>query len=180
METSQCRLSQNYAAGLDHERVTGLQFQCTCFLLQQISTVGAALSRQLSSHVCAILQDAFLEEYKLPIAACKMFSLKNHSSASSKDYYKDGFQSLNNLLCQLNSLQEVTSMWKSSGHDYHAVLYLRPDILYNCPFPTVALDSLETGSVYIADFHHWHGYNDRFAMGRPDTVGLWGDRYGSM
>ena len=71
-------------------------------------------------------------------------------------------------------------MWKSSGHDYHAVLYLRPDILYNCPFPTAALDSLETGSVYIADFHHWHGYNDRFAMGRPDTVGLWGDRYGSM
>eukprot|EP00892_Ulva_mutabilis_P003975 jgi/Ulvmu1/194/UM001_0198.1 len=121
-------------------------------------------------------QEAFLEDYKLPIAACKMFSLDNVSSASSEDYYHDQFQSIDNLLCQLNSLQEVTSMWRSSGHDYHAVLYLRPDILYNCPFPTAALDSLQPGAVHIADFHHWNGYNDRFAMGRPDTVGLWGDR----
>lgn len=124
-----------------------------------------------------ILQEDFLEEYRLPIAACRTFSYRNHSSASAKDYYKDDFQSFTNLLSQLNSLQMVTSMWKSSGHDYHAVLYLRPDVLFNCPFPTDALDNLEQDSVYVADFHHWHGLNDRFAMGSPKTIGLWGDRY---
>ena len=125
-----------------------------------------------------MMQEVFLEEYKLPIAACRNFSYENNSSASAKDYYKDNFQSITNLLSQLNSLQTVTSMWKSSGHDYHAVLYMRPDVLYNCPFPTTALDTLEQDSIYIADFHHWNGLNDRFAMGAPHTVGLWGNRYG--
>lgn len=129
------------------------------------------------AHVCC-LQEEFLEEYKLPIAACKTFSMQNVSSASSDDYYSDEFQSIYNLLCQLNSLQEVTSMWRSSGHEYHAVMYMRPDILYNCPFPTSALDNLEAGTVHIADFHHWNGFNDRFAMGQPGTVALWGDRCG--
>jgi hypothetical protein len=92
------------------------------------------------------------------------------------DYYEDNFKSYQNLLCQLNSIQQVTSMWRGSEREYDAVFYLRPDMLYNCPFPVHVLDNLRSDAVYIADFHHWHGYNDRFALGRPEAVGLWGER----
>ena len=123
-----------------------------------------------------MLQDEFLEEYKLPIKACETFSFEGVSSASAVDYYEDNFKSYQNLLCQLNSIQQVTAMWRGSETKYDAVFYLRPDMLYNCPFPVQLLDNLRSDAVYIADFHHWHGYNDRFAFGRPETVGLWGQR----
>lgn len=123
-----------------------------------------------------MMQDEFLEEYKLPIKACETFTLSGSSSASAVDYYEDNFKSYQNLLCQLNSIQQVTSMWRGSETAYDAVFYLRPDMLYNCPFPVHLLDNLRPDAVYIADFHHWHGYNDRFAFGRPETVGLWGER----
>ena len=84
--------------------------------------------------------------------------------------------SIRNLMCQLNSLAEVTALWRGSNRTYDAVLYLRPDVLFNCPFPVDVLDTLQDSTVYIADFHHWHGYNDRFAMGAPQVVGNWGDR----
>lgn len=124
-----------------------------------------------------MLQDEFLEEYRLPIKACETFSFSGASSASAVDYYEDDFKSYQNLLCQLNSIEQVTSMWRGSEMTYDAVFYLRPDMLYNCPFPVHLLDNLRSDAVYIADFHHWHGYNDRFALGRPEVAGLWGERY---
>lgn len=67
-------------------------------------------------------------------------------------------------------------MWRATRVQYHAVLYLRPDMLYNCPVPVQHLDNLHPNKIYIADFHHWRGYNDRFAMGTPRVAGAWGER----
>jgi hypothetical protein len=122
------------------------------------------------------LQDDFLQEYKLSIKGCEMFAYNGTKSLSAEDYYEDDFKSVQNLMCQLHSIQHVTGMWRSSKTAYHAVLYLRPDMLYNCPLPVKVLDNLDPHKVYIADFHHWHGLNDRFALGRPEAVGLWGER----
>jgi hypothetical protein len=113
----------------------------------------------------------------MPIKACQIFQVGSQMSASAIDYYQDSFSSIRNLFCQLNSLQTVTSMWRGSGRSYEAVVYLRPDMLYNCPLPAERIKRLEENTIYLANFHHWRGYNDRFAMGTPHVAGTWGDRY---
>ena len=79
-------------------------------------------------------------------------------------------------MCQLNSIQQVTNLWRATHRQYDGVIYLRPDVLYNCPLPTDVLLRLEPDMLHIADFHHWHGYNDRFAIGTPAAAAVWGDR----
>lgn len=97
------------------------------------------------------MQDEFLEEYELPIKACQTFQLGSRASASAVDYYEDQFTSVRNLMCQLNSLATVTALWRETKREYDAVLYLRPDVLYNCPFPVERLDSLEDNKVCDSD-----------------------------
>ena len=79
-------------------------------------------------------------------------------------------------MCQLNSISVVTDLWRSAETRYDAVVYLRPDVLYNCPFPVKTLENLEDDTVYVPDFHEWSGVNDRFAMGKPHAVVHWGNR----
>lgn len=67
-------------------------------------------------------------------------------------------------------------MWQSTGRHYDAVLYMRPDVLYTCPFPVDAIKHMQLRTLGIPDFHQWHGYNDRFAMGDPATAAIWGHR----
>lgn len=42
-----------------------------------------------------------------------------------------------NMACQLNSLLRVNRLWRQEHvkKKYAAVLFIRPDNLYNCPFP---------------------------------------------
>ena len=104
-----------------------------------------ALNRQI--HAASRMQEDFLAEYELPIKACQTFQSGTHASASAVDYYEDQFTSVRNLMCQLNSLATVTAMWRETKREYDAVLYLRPDVLYNCPFPVERLDAMEDGKV---------------------------------
>lgn len=122
------------------------------------------------------MQSDFLANYKLPIEACKSFELGSQQSASAKDPYNDDFASVHNLLCQLNSIDEVTSLWRTSTTRYDAVVYLRPDVLYTCLFPIDVLETLQDNTVYVPDFHAWGGINDRFAIGKPDAVVHWSGR----
>lgn len=51
-----------------------------------------------------------------------------------------------NLLCQLNSLQEVGDLWlrHSAAHRlrYTSVIFLRPDVLYTDPLPVEAITNV--------------------------------------
>lgn len=67
-------------------------------------------------------------------------------------------------------------MWRAQRANYDAVLYLRPDVLYNCPLPVDAIRNLKQNTLYIPDFHHFKGYNDRFVLGSPMAAANWGDR----
>lgn len=126
------------------------------------------------------MQEAFLQEYALQIAACETFSLRNRSSASSEDPFQDGFASVEHLLCQLNSISAVTALWRDSGVEYDAVLYLRPDVLFNCELPVELLDDLQPHTAYLADFAHWRGgWNDRFLLATPAVADVWGERCGA-
>ena len=126
------------------------------------------------------MQDDFLREHALQIRACESFADGNGTaSASSVDAYRNNFTSVHHLLCQLNSVAAVTRLWRAAGTAYDAVVYLRPDVYFNCPFPVDVLETLADNTVYVPDFHHWGGLNDRFAMGKPRVVEHWGERCAS-
>lgn len=57
----------------------------------------------------------------------------------------DDFSIMQNLLCQLNSIREVNELWKAAhAHaPYEAVIFARPDVLFNCPFPVQFLTDLQ-------------------------------------
>ena len=51
------------------------------------------------------------------------------------DPWKTKFENSKNLLCQLNSLKQVTQMWVKNKDKYFGCLYLRPDHEYKNELP---------------------------------------------
>lgn len=98
------------------------------------------------------------------------------------DTYRDRFRSLTNLACQLHSLERVTKLWLESGHKYDLVIYTRPDVLYVQPVDYSAiLNKVTSGKSdrtwVIPQFGNIRGrMNDRFAMGPPTAMAIWGTR----
>lgn len=112
------------------------------------------------------MQEDFKKEYAKSITDCQ----------AEGDPYRDNFASLTNLLLQLNSIRVVTSMWRASRRNYDAVIYMRPDLLVNCRLPVEHIQDMKPDTWYLADFHHWQGFNDRFLMAGPMAAAMWGDR----
>ncbi len=109
--------------------------------------------------------------------------------------YSSAKGSLINHIRALHSLQRVgqavqRNMYDMpSDHDYGWVIFIRPDMLYINPLPTVLialhdrlptlhLDNISTPAtpapaLYVPDFHRscsGDEYNDRFAMGPPELA----------
>ena len=96
------------------------------------------------------------------------------------DPWCDKYKSLQNLLRQLNSLQQVTNLWVSEGKQYDAVIYLRPDLYYVAPFPIAQLKECieaKERQIYTPSWHKWKGLNDRLAMGKPEIMQIYGTRF---
>jgi hypothetical protein len=91
--------------------------------------------------------------------------------------YNEAFGTLNNHIRALWSLKQVTRLWKGSGVTYDYVMYLRPDVKYRTRFNTAWLETLPQKTIYIPDFHIFHGSNDRWAVGRPQEMSLYGNRF---
>lgn len=83
---------------------------------------------------------------------------------------------LKNALCQWNSLLQVTHLWQTNRSQYHAVVYVRPDMWYLDPIDPIALMNAEPRVVYTPYWGRWGGLNDRFAFGSPDVATAYGRR----
>mmetsp|Transcript_1651 Transcript_1651/g.10148 ORF Transcript_1651/g.10148 Transcript_1651/m.10148 type:complete len:326 (-) Transcript_1651:1631-2608(-) len=98
------------------------------------------------------------------------------------DTYRDDFQSMKNLACQLHSLQLVTKLWQHSGWKYDLVIYSRPDVLYVRPVVFSAIlrklyHRNPEKTWVLPQFGNIRGrMNDRFAMGLPGPMSIWGTR----
>ena len=59
-------------------------------------------------------------------------------------FEKSDFTIVDNLFCQLNSIAEVNELWYEAHQKtpFHAVMFARPDVLFNCPFDASYLDTL--------------------------------------
>lgn len=114
---------------------------------------------------------------------------KKQSKDHMYDVGHDGFASVKNILCAFYSLQSlyelIMTVSASTKCNYDAIIVLRPDT-------TQLIDTdiglhlrqgeLMKGSrnIFIPDFQHWGGYNDRLAFGTPEVMALYmqrGDTY---
>jgi hypothetical protein len=92
-----------------------------------------------------------------------------------KDYVP--FSTLDNHIRALWSLKQVTSLWKSSGQNYTKIIYLRPDVFYQTPFNIEWIIKPIKKTILIPDFQLIDGCNDRFAIGEPDSMAVYGERF---
>jgi hypothetical protein len=87
------------------------------------------------------------------------------------------FNTLNNHVRSLWSLSQVTRLWKESGQKYDAIVYLRPDVHYIHPLTMKHLSGLQPFTIKVPDFHLVEGCNDRFAIGQPAVMDIYGSRF---
>jgi len=93
------------------------------------------------------------------------------------DAWGNKFRSYQNHMAQLGSLHMVTQMWGASNVAYDGVMYVRPDILFNCPLPGQMFASFHSNTLYAPRAGSQPGYiNDRFGFGSPEVMRLWGNR----
>jgi hypothetical protein len=87
------------------------------------------------------------------------------------------FTTLDNHIRALYSLKRVTDLWSESGIEYDAILYCRPDVRYLEPIDPMWISCIPEKIILMPDFHLTEGCNDRFAIGKPDVMKVYGSRY---
>jgi len=87
------------------------------------------------------------------------------------------FSTLDNHIRSLWSLKQVTSLWCKSKENYTRVIYLRPDVRFQTPLKIEWIKDPLASIVLIPDFHHVHKCNDRFAIGEPAAMKVYGGRF---
>lgn len=87
------------------------------------------------------------------------------------------YSTLDNLIRALWSLYQVTQLWVSATEAFDAVIYLRPDVRFVTPLKMEWLTGLQKKKILIPDFHLVDGWNDRFAIGCPSDMRVYGLRY---
>lgn len=86
------------------------------------------------------------------------------------------FKTLDNAILSLYSTYQVTQLWKDKNIKYDAILYLRPDILYYKPLLLSYFCPLEDNTILLPNFEEFP-VNDRFAIGKPDIMKIYGERF---
>jgi hypothetical protein len=86
---------------------------------------------------------------------------------------------LDNHIRALYSLFQVTQLWKRQEIRYDAIIYARPDCKFLSSIQPSWIYELKHGIVLIPDFHLYFGCNDRFAIAKPKTAVLYGERFSS-
>ena len=92
------------------------------------------------------------------------------------------FSTLDNHILYLWSLKQLTNMWsKSRGKNYFShIIYCRPDVLYQVPLD-ISWFSFSANSkkqpILIPNFALCGDVTDRFALGRPEQMLLYGNRF---
>jgi hypothetical protein len=106
------------------------------------------------------------------------------------DLFHDHLQSIRNLLSAFHSMRTAHSMIARYSADqnfsYDAVVVLRPDtaVVSDIDLPQhlqqiveeerqYAASNDSQQSIWIPDFEHWHGYNDRAAYGSMRIASLY-------
>ena len=92
------------------------------------------------------------------------------------DPWRTNFESPKNLLRQLYSLKQVTTMWSGYHETFDAVLCLRLDLLYQRFRPDLLTQAVHDNKLYLPNYKCSGGYHDRWAIGPPSAMRVYGNR----
>uniref|UniRef100_A0A6C0AMM1 Uncharacterized protein n=1 Tax=viral metagenome TaxID=1070528 RepID=A0A6C0AMM1_9ZZZZ len=88
------------------------------------------------------------------------------------------FSTLDNHILYLWSLKQLTKLWSEAKSRYSHIIYCRPDVLYQVPLDISWFSfSPKSKKIYIPNFGLCGNVNDRFALGRPEEMRLYGNRF---
>lgn len=87
------------------------------------------------------------------------------------------FKTLDNHIRALWSLHKVTDMWYENRKKYTHIIYCRPDVEYTKPINTKWFECDINNTIIIPNFQLADDVNDRFAIGTPDTMYVYGNRF---
>jgi hypothetical protein len=72
-----------------------------------------------------------------------------------------------------NRLRQIYE--REHGIHYDVVLRCRPDLLFESPLPAPA--TLDLNYIYVPDFHMYEGCNDRLAIGNPENMTMYMNKF---
>jgi hypothetical protein len=86
--------------------------------------------------------------------------------------FKTGVQSYLQQLYALKLCGQLRLPYEQeNGFVYDCIIRCRPDILFMSPVPEI--ENLDLDCVYLPDFHHFDGCNDRFAIGNSSNMAIY-------
>eukprot|EP00600_Ochromonadales_sp_CCMP1393_P008518 CAMPEP_0174959516 /NCGR_PEP_ID=MMETSP0004_2-20121128/3219_1 /TAXON_ID=420556 /ORGANISM="Ochromonas sp., Strain CCMP1393" /LENGTH=274 /DNA_ID=CAMNT_0016207841 /DNA_START=246 /DNA_END=1070 /DNA_ORIENTATION=+ len=104
-------------------------------------------------------------------------SLNSHRVMRKYDVWDDNYVSVKNILgsyfTQADLAKMITLHAKLHKIKYDAILAIRPDtaVMRDIDLPTKMLDIQQHPNyLWVPDFHHWYGYNDRAAFGSLNVM----------
>jgi hypothetical protein len=86
------------------------------------------------------------------------------------------FTSLDNHILFLWSQKQLTKMWSETKSKYSHIIFCRPDVIYQIPLQ-IDWFSFTENKIYIPNFGLSGNMNDRFAIGRPEQMIHYGNRF---
>ena len=109
----------------------------------------------------------------------KDLDIKQYYPKKSPFFKDDKFLTFKNYILALNSLKRISKLAieinKSENYDY--VIYMRPDVLFTKKFDIKWFDLCKEKIILTPSFHKWGGLNDRFSIGKPEIIKLYGYRF---
>jgi hypothetical protein len=98
--------------------------------------------------------------------------------AQEKQAIKGDFTTLDNHILYLWSQRQLIEMVKKNLGRYTHIIFCRPDVLYQVPLKIEWFSiSSDTGKICIPNFGLCGNVNDRFALGRPEEMIPYGQRF---
>ncbi len=59
---------------------------------------------------------------------------------------------------------------------YDAVMFIRPDVSLVNEFDVTSILNLDEKDIVLVNYEHGEGFNDRFCIGHPKTIGKYANR----
>jgi len=122
-----------------------------------------------------MVEDKAVVSKKLDLAK---YRSKGDPWAQEKQAIKGDFTTLDNHILYLWSQRQLIEMVKKNLGRYTHIIFCRPDVLYQVPLKIEWFSiSSETGKICIPNFGLCGNVNDRFALGRPEEMIPYGQRF---
>jgi hypothetical protein len=121
----------------------------------------------------SIIEDKEKVSMKLEL---EQYRSKGDPWAQEKQAIPGDFTTLDNHILYLWSQKQLTKLWSTDHLRYSHILMCRPDVLYQIPID-IGWFNFTSDKIFIPNFGLCGDVNDRFAIGRPKQMLLYGNRF---